>query len=495
MSISILQLHDLYHRIVSLERVKITMRNLANVKEYWFLCLVLFIYTFLIFVVISRHEPWADEAQAWLLARDSGFVELLFKNLRYDGHPGLWYLILMLPSKLLPYRAISFLSGIIAIVGILIFLCDSPFPKIIRILFPFSYFLFYQYGVIARSYVLLPLLLFLIASIYHAKTEKIYTFTVLLCLLAYTSVFSSLIALSLMLIHLIDLIKTKTHLNREVIAKQVKAYAAFAIMIALIAIQLWPPEDASFAKGYRFGVGRFLNLSFSVLNEAMTELSYISAAVLIISLIWFWQRKVLLLYLIPTLAILALFSIKYYNSWHQGIIFLVWAFVMWISFAVRESDSDESVAHGLTRKLATASLLCVLGFHVFWSAKASVSDLLGHYSAGQAVASYIKYNHLEDKKIYATTFWSTSILPYFDRNIFDNHNQGAKPAFWFWATDNRRLQNLEQMLKDKPDLIIIGRPKQPLAELAGYKHVGTFEGNIYWKNRIKEMNHFALYRR
>jgi len=242
-------------------------------------------------------------------------------------------------------------------------------------------------------------------------------------------------------------------------------------------------------------MGRSLKLSFSVLNEAMTEISYISVAVLIISLIWFWRRKVLLLYLIPTLAILTLFSIKYYNSWHQGIIFLVWAFVMWISFATRDPDSDESNASGLTGKFATAALLCVLGFQVFWSAKASVADLLGHYSAGRAVARHIKHNQLQDKKIYATTFWSTSILPYFDRNIFDNHNQGEKPSFWFWATDNRRLQNLEHMLKDQPDVVIIGRPQQPPAELTDYKLIGTFEGNIYWKSGIKEMNHFALYRR
>jgi len=178
-------------------------------KKNWLLNLVFCIYVMSISVVIFKHEPWADEAQAWLLARDSGLFELLFKNLHYEGHPPLWYLILMLPSRFLPYRAISIISALIAIAGIYIFLHYSSFPKVIKLLFPFSYFVFYQYGVIARSYVLLPILLFLIARIYRDKTDKIYQFTTLICLLAYTSIYSLLIALSIMLVHLIDLIKNR----------------------------------------------------------------------------------------------------------------------------------------------------------------------------------------------------------------------------------------------------------------------------------------------
>ena len=73
-----------------------------SIKEDWLLHLVLLIYVVLIFIVVLNHEQWADEAQAWLLARDSSLFGLLFKNMRYEGHPPLWHLILMLPSRLLP---------------------------------------------------------------------------------------------------------------------------------------------------------------------------------------------------------------------------------------------------------------------------------------------------------------------------------------------------------------------------------------------------------
>ena len=40
------------------------------------------------------HEMWRDEIQAWLIVRDSHSVADLFRNLRYEGHPALWYVLL-----------------------------------------------------------------------------------------------------------------------------------------------------------------------------------------------------------------------------------------------------------------------------------------------------------------------------------------------------------------------------------------------------------------
>ncbi len=40
------------------------------------------------------HEPWFDEALAWLIARDSSLYEILFVAPRYEGHPSLCHLVL-----------------------------------------------------------------------------------------------------------------------------------------------------------------------------------------------------------------------------------------------------------------------------------------------------------------------------------------------------------------------------------------------------------------
>src|ERR1700757_4394308 len=43
---------------------------------------------------LQYHEKWADEAQAWLIARDLDLKTIWFHELRYEGSPGLWHTIL-----------------------------------------------------------------------------------------------------------------------------------------------------------------------------------------------------------------------------------------------------------------------------------------------------------------------------------------------------------------------------------------------------------------
>lgn len=470
-----------------------SLRKLMGLRENWPLHLALAAYVVLVFAVIARHEPWADEAQAWLLARDSGLFELLFKRLHYEGHPGLWYLVLFVPSKLFPYRVLSILSGGIAILGVAVLLYRSNFPKLLRVLLVFTYFLFYQYAVIARSYVLIPLLLFLTASTYHRRHEHPFEFAILVSLLAYTSVYAALISVSLMLVHAVEFIQRRQWASVDPMRKHVAIYAIFVAALAVIAVQLWEPADGTFARGYRFDLAHFYTLGKQILNEITTDIGPLSALLLVISLVWFWQRRVLLIYILPTSAILGLFSVKYYNSWHQGIPFLVWVFALWISFSNREPDRWQ--AGSRVFRLA-AQLVCVVvaGFHVYWAAVASYNDWGGSYSGASATAEYIEENGLTGKPIYATTFWTTAIQPYFASNILANHNNGNPPAYWLWAKPSGRMEVREQMLKAQPELIVLGRPSEEEA-LPGYRRVAIFEGNIYWKAGIKEKNHFGVYRR
>ena len=55
---------------------------------------VFVIYLAAVFFLVSRHENWRDEAQAWLLARDLNVFQLI-SQMKYEGHPCLWHLILM----------------------------------------------------------------------------------------------------------------------------------------------------------------------------------------------------------------------------------------------------------------------------------------------------------------------------------------------------------------------------------------------------------------
>src|SRR5271170_6363512 len=110
-------------------------------------------YGLLVGATIHRHEPWADEAQSWLLARDASLAQLWGHLLHYEGTPGLWQTWVHLLIRLgLPYSAYGFVSGSLGLIAVYLLLRYAPFPLFIRILLPFTYYLCYQYVVIARSY-------------------------------------------------------------------------------------------------------------------------------------------------------------------------------------------------------------------------------------------------------------------------------------------------------------------------------------------------------
>ena len=72
-------------------------KNYSNVKYYSF---VLIVFIIMCAIGIINHEMWRDELTAWLIARDSNSISELLENIKYTGHPGLWYLCLYFLAKI-----------------------------------------------------------------------------------------------------------------------------------------------------------------------------------------------------------------------------------------------------------------------------------------------------------------------------------------------------------------------------------------------------------
>ena len=104
-----------------------------------------FFYSLLVAIVSIYHEPWRDEAQAWLIARDLDIISL-FKQMRYEGTPALWHLILFPFAKLnFPYCTIAIIHLVIAISMVYLFVSYAPFSRITKLLFIFSYYIAYEF--------------------------------------------------------------------------------------------------------------------------------------------------------------------------------------------------------------------------------------------------------------------------------------------------------------------------------------------------------------
>ena len=94
-------------------------------KNKFFIFTIFIIYFLIVLVTSYYHESWEDESQGWLIARDLNFIEII-NQMKYEGHSFLWYYILAIFAKLLPYEFSKIIMIVIAgITGFLI-LTKSP---------------------------------------------------------------------------------------------------------------------------------------------------------------------------------------------------------------------------------------------------------------------------------------------------------------------------------------------------------------------------------
>ena len=131
------------------------------------------LFAVLLAIVTWKHELYIDEAQAWLIARDSRNLLDLIHHLHYEGHPALWYLLLFLPAHLsFSIQWMQCINYLLAVSIAVLILSQRNLPMVIRVLLVFDGSLFFFGGIIARSYMLAGVLLIAAARCLLAKRPK-----------------------------------------------------------------------------------------------------------------------------------------------------------------------------------------------------------------------------------------------------------------------------------------------------------------------------------
>src|SRR5689334_21391108 len=133
-----------------------------------------------------------------MIARASGSPTALLRNLRYEGHPVLWYALLWPLAQTLPSLVtLQVLGWCVATGTAALVLFKSPFSLNQRVALVFGYFFLYEYGALTRSYGLGVLLTIASMVVITAPTTRWVTSAVLLGLLANTSAFGTCIAIAI----------------------------------------------------------------------------------------------------------------------------------------------------------------------------------------------------------------------------------------------------------------------------------------------------------
>jgi hypothetical protein len=421
---------------------------------------ILFLLAFAVLGIILalRHEPWADEAQSWLLARDSSLWELLVERVRYEGSPALWQILLWFLIKLgLPYGYFNCIPVIAASIGVFLLLWRSKFPWYIKYLLPCTFFIFYQFGIVARSYSLMFPIFAGLAIIFPDREHKPYMYATLLTLLASTNVFGLIITLCLSFWYLLDIIlkyKSKKYILPSIL---------FTVSIILIVLTILLPDDYNFADGYKLhndGISFIIRKISYILLAASTTVDYPKGLVIpkiweialffpsALALILYGDRqRTLKIFLLPIIMIVLFEALKYSAPWHYGIVFLLVIFAFWIT---------EENMEGKSKTVLNLCLLPVLLIQTYWAAGAFVYDYNDNYTGAKAAAEDIRVIKTEhpDYKIFCTNAWDIALLPYFDRNIYVNYNRGKDFSFYQWSNTVDRENTPSDLLKYDPDIVV-----------------------------------------
>ncbi|MDQ1521816.1 MAG: hypothetical protein QOI55_2889 [Actinomycetota bacterium] len=394
-------------------------------------------------VAMWRHELWRDELQAWLLARDSTSVRNLLHNIRYEGHPALWYLLLLPLSKL--GRSPGYMQAgqlCIATATVALVAFRSPFTRLQTWLFAAGYFVLYEFGVMSRSYSLGFLLIALTCVV--AGTDRRWPWCgVTLTLVALTSAFAALVAVGIGSGLLVDELYRRRLRQR---AASVPAFltggAVFLAGLMLSYAEAAPPGDAGVYKSWKADLDpaqaraalaaiaraivpmpkltrEFWNTS---IFDGITPLAAVLGLVLLFGIAWLLRDTpgACATWVVTVVLVVGfLYSkIQYANATrHYGHIFLGLVAAFWLAPSMARVERMASSPRAATRRstLLTGVLVvqAVAGLFVLGL------DLRYPFSNGRQMATYVKSHHLQRSIIVAEhDYVSLTVAAYLDHDLY-----------------------------------------------------------------------------
>jgi hypothetical protein len=222
----------------------ISLRNFTKASHSMtnpILWLIFGLYILIAGYTMVHHELWGDEIHSWNIAKGSGNFGDLISNIKYEGHPPVWYSILWSISKFthdLGYVQAAHLVIAASIVFIILFF--SPFPFITKVLMPFGYYFLFEYAIISRNYAIGVLLAFCICLVIKkASRYKFLLYYLLLFLMSNTHLLAILLAASLHLYFLLLNIEQKK--KQSIIALHI----LLGVLIFLPSLYfIFPPSDS-----------------------------------------------------------------------------------------------------------------------------------------------------------------------------------------------------------------------------------------------------------
>ncbi|MDY7020366.1 MAG: hypothetical protein SWJ54_03260 [Cyanobacteriota bacterium] len=454
-------------------------------------------------VGILHHEMWRDEFQAWLLGRDSSSLIELFRNMRYEGHPGLWHLCLYGLSRIThnPFiMQIFHLSISVTIVSLIVKF--SPFSLLHKFLLSFGYYFFYEYTIISRNYNLGVLFVVLFCIFYSKSKFKPIILATLLALMANTNVFAFILSIALSFT-LIDGFYTQIKANQ---LHKHKTFVSLLILfsgwgISLLQIitptvregnvirPLAPPGQVesglNLIKEIQLFCAAFVNIwrsyvplpahlnhqfwntnilthtpnfpsvagvSFNLILAMLGSLGLL----LIVSKLLSRKRLILTIFLLGTGSIITFNALVFQGVMrHRGHLFILLIACFWMLIKEFIKPKDFIYFQKPEEKLSQKFLTIILSLQLLGGFHAYCVDLFYPFSVGKETAQYIQSQNLDRLTIVGHRYYQTTVLSgYLNKQIYyPEMNQFG--SFWTTRLRMKDIKVVEDFIRENPDKTLL----------------------------------------
>lgn len=378
---------------------------------------VLALYSLIIIIGAAHHEPWSDEAQSWLIARDNNLPGIL-GLLPSEGHPPLWYLILYPVTHAgLPYEVIKWITVAICTASAYLLIFKTRIHIVLKLLLPFSYLFLFEYAHFGRSYCLIIFFVTAILSMYENRYNKPWLYAICIVGLFNTHILVFPLAFGLTMLYIIDAAQYK-QLN----ARTVITFAAMCVGGLYLLIYLTSNDMVSYFAEHITDHGKRISdaIKGALLIEGSAPLALLLLTACLLMLIK--KPKVFALAVFALVGVLYILGYRYVGTLrHYAIIFTILITCYGIAAYYKENPPTFLKSIQAPIEQYGMWLMCaVIALQLPHTNKNYMQDIHGLYSDAGNAAEYIEDNTPEDAIIVGHQSITTlGLLPYLpDRQLY-----------------------------------------------------------------------------
>jgi len=371
--------------------------NKTNIKIFVFV-----VYIILNIILLINHEPWRDEARAWLMARNLNIKELFVVS-KFDGHPILWHLILMPFAKLgFPYITIQIINLVICLIAAYIFYFKIKINDIIKTFILFGAPFIYVYTTIARNYCLILLFAMLLFYIYEKRHIYPCKYIFVLALLLNCPTMCWGLSITMYIFFAYEFFSKKIHTKEKIQFSECIPFIIYILTLILVTVELSGTTNSDFPKAFST---LFMNYTFMVLNVIVFSIFGVSS--------FFTANKWLKEYIICVVALChqIIITVFFYPYLLEQRIF--YQCIVWLGYII-------IVYPKMKKKYKSfLSIIYIMTFITFSfkSYHYVKVDMEMDYSSAKRTAIWINKNIDENELLIDKSIFCQSIVPYLKKNI------------------------------------------------------------------------------